>query len=593
MLRPVACVAILLFSVPAVARDTAARLATALDGKEPRVEAELLALPPQSGSGPLRLGVQLEMDPGWHIYARDPGETGLPTRVSLSLSGQSLESLHWPEPSEFQEPDGPESFGYTGKIAIWAETPVRAGMARAEVELLACADRCIPTQFRLERAIDAAGAAEPATRAALSAAAPNGVTAAPSGLLRALLFALLGGIILNAMPCVLPVLALKLAAAAELARGSRRHAAAHAGAYAAGVLVTLEAFALLVVSLRAAGAQVGWGFHFQEPYFVASVTGVVVLFGLNLLGVFEINWTPGGAAEIARRRSGLSRSFFEGLLAVILATPCTAPFLGSAVGFAFAAGAATVFAVFAAIGAGLALPFAAVVLVPRSARLLPRAGAWMLELRASLGFLLLASAVWLLWVLGRAAGLDAVAAELALLLALAYGARAYGRVQVGLAGGRTLFAAALVLVVAASGMGAVGLKPNPAERESDPGLRAFDAALVRAAVAAGQPAFVYFTADWCLTCKLNERRVLSDARVHAALERAGAARFRADWTRRDARIGEELARHGRAGVPLYLIYAAGDPDHPRVLPELLDVDLVVDALADAARSDQVPARATR
>src|SRR5262245_1822268 len=158
---PVVCVAILLLSVPAVAGEPTERLATALDGKEPRVEAALLALPPESGSGPLRIGVQLEMDPGWHIYARDPGETGLPTRVILSLSGQSLDPLHWPEPSEFREPDGPKSFGYTGKIAIWGETRARGGMARAEVELLACADRCIPTQFTLERALDADSAAEP------------------------------------------------------------------------------------------------------------------------------------------------------------------------------------------------------------------------------------------------------------------------------------------------------------------------------------------------------------------------------------------------------------------------------------------------
>jgi thiol:disulfide interchange protein DsbD len=196
-------------------------------------------------------------------------------------------------------------------------------------------------------------------------------------------------------------------------------------------------------------------------------------------------------------------------------------------------------------------------------------------------------------VLGRAAGLDAVAAELALLLALAYAARTLGRAQLGEAGRRSLAAAGLVLVAAFSGVGAVGFEPEAASRSAEADFQPFDADAVRAAVAAGQPAFVYFTADWCLTCKLNERRVLSDPRVHDALERAGAARFRADWTRRDAHIGEELARHGRAGVPLYLVYSGGDPDHPQVLPELLSVDLVVDALAASASADQVPVRATR
>jgi thiol:disulfide interchange protein DsbD len=391
---------------------------------------------------------------------------------------------------------------------------------------------------------------------------------------------------------VLPVLALKLAAAAELAHASRSHAAAHAAAYGAGVLVTLQVLALVVVTLQAAGAQVGWGFHFQEPWFVAAVTAVVVVFGLNLLGMFEIHWIPGGAAVLAQQSSGLRRSFFEGLLAVVLATPCTAPFLGSAVGFAFAAGAGSVFAVFAAIGAGLALPFAAVVLVPGAARLLPRPGIWMLELRATLGFLLLASAVWLLWVLGRIAGMDALAGELALLLALAYAARSLGRVQSGAASGRALLAGGLVVAVAIAGVSVVGMRPAPGRAPALEVL-AFDAQAVRAEVASGRPAFVYFTADWCLTCKLNENRVLADPSVQAAFESAGVARFRADWTRRDTAIGAELARHGRAGVPLYLLYSAGDSENPQILPELLSAEGVIDALAALSRAGQVQSAATR
>jgi thiol:disulfide interchange protein DsbD len=595
VLRILPASAILLLAIGAAAAEPsrpgsqAARLATAMDGKEARVEAALVALPPERSGEPLRIGVALRMDPGWHIYAQDPGETGLPTRVELSRAGQTIAPLHWPEPSAFREPDGPSAWGYSGEALIWAETAARAGPARAEVELLACADRCIPARFALEADVDPAAPPAADALAAFADAAP----AAASGLLHALLLALLGGIILNVMPCVLPVLALKLAAAAELAHASRRHAAAHAAAYAGGVLVTLEALALLVVALREAGTQVGWGFHFQEPYFVSAVTAVVVLFGLNLLGLFEISWIPGGAAALAQRSSGLRRSFFEGLLAVVLATPCTAPFLGSAVGFAFAAGDASVFAVFAAIAAGLALPFVAVVLAPAAARLLPRPGAWMLELRASLGFLLLASAVWLLWVLGRAAGIDAVAAELALLLALAYAVRALGRVQAGAASGRWLLAGGLVAGLAVSGAGVVGMQPRAQDGARGLEFRAFDAAAVRAVVESGQPAFVYFTADWCLTCKLNERRVLADERVQAALERSGIARFRADWTRRDAGIARELERHGRAGVPLYLIYAAGDPDHPQLLPELLEVDLVLEALAQVSRAGQVRPAAVR
>jgi thiol:disulfide interchange protein DsbD len=570
-----------------------AQLATALDGKEARVEAQLLALPPGDEVASLRIGVRLAIDPGWHIYAQDPGETGLPTRVELALAGQAIEPLRWPAPEEFREPDGPTARGYSGEVLIWSEAPASAGVARAEVELLACADRCIPARFALERAVDPRAGPEPAALAAFGAATGGNAGTGARGLLHALLLALLGGIILNAMPCVLPVLALKLAAAAELAHASRRVAAAHAVAYASGVLIALEAFALLVVALRSAGAQVGWGFHFQEPYFVAAVTGVVVVFGLNLLGLFEITWVPGGAAALAQRSSGLRRSFFEGLLAVVLATPCTAPFLGSAVGFAFAAGSSSVFAVFAAIGAGLALPFVAVVLSPAATRLLPRPGMWMLELRASLGFLLLGSAVWLLWVLGRSAGVNALAAELAALLALAYAARAVGRVQAGTAAGRSLLAGALSVGIAIGGVGVVGMHPSSELRPARLDYLAFDAQAVRAAVRAGTPAFVYFTADWCLTCKLNEKRVLADPRVAEALERAGVARFRADWTRRDAEISRELARHGRAGVPLYLLYSGGDPDRPQILPELLTRELVVEALAALSRTDQVRPAAIR
>jgi thiol:disulfide interchange protein/DsbC/DsbD-like thiol-disulfide interchange protein len=406
--------------------------------------------------------------------------------------------------------------------------------------------------------------------------------AAPAGavLLRALLAGFLGGLILNLMPCVLPVLAIKLFALAELSQQNRRDVFANAGAYTAGILATLLALAGVVIALRAGGQAVGWGFHLQEPGFVAFVAAVVVAFAMNLLGVFEIEVDTGRLGGVGAQATGARRSFFDGLLAVVLATPCSAPFLGTAVGVAFASPAPVIAGIFAAIGLGLAAPFVAVALLPSGARFVPRPGKWMLELRRVLGFALLLTAVWLLWVVGRASGVDAMAALLALLLAVAACAHAFGRWQH--AGRRTpawMVVGALALVFAA-GLDRIDLTPRPA-RPQPGGAGApvpFTPEALEAHLAGGAPAFVSFTADWCLTCKVNERRVLADPRVTDALASAGITHFRADWTRRDETIRAALAQLGRAGVPAYALYAPHAKDAPRVLPELLTTDLVVEAV---------------
>ncbi len=553
------------------------RASGALDRGEPRVEAELLV----HDAGGLQAGVRLEVDPGWHIYAPDPGQTGLPTRIELSAAPPGgVGELVWPPHRTYRDA-GLEAYGYEGTVLVRAPLHGRPGELRASVELLACREKCIPATLELRSDGHASAAPETAALFSSFGAGPEppagpGPAAGP-GLLRALVFALLGGIILNAMPCVLPVLAIKVFGIAEIARRSRAEVAAHGLAYAGGVLVTLWLLAAVVLLLRAAGTSVGWGFHFQEPVFVAVICAVVVGFALNLLGVYEITPPAGRLAGVAQSASGLRRSFFEGLLAVVLATPCTAPFLGTAVGFAFAGSAALVLGIFSAIGVGLALPYVLISLVPALARLMPRPGAWMVKLRTTLGFALLGSAVWLLWILGRSAGLDAMTAVLGALVAIGFGAWLIGSVQRAESGRGALAAGAVAVAAGLVSLGLVDVRPA-----SDPvadGWQVFDAQAVRSSVDSGQPAFVYFTADWCLTCKLNERQVLADPRVAAELERVGAERFRADWTRRDPAIRAELARHGRAGVPLYLVYAPG-AEQPRVLPELLSVDLLVEALRE-------------
>jgi thiol:disulfide interchange protein DsbD len=458
-----------------------------------------------------------------------------------------------------------------------------AGVLAVDVRGLACRDQCIPLELSLARELGLpASAGAERVRALFAGATQDDPPGASLSLLAALGLALLGGLVLNLMPCVLPVLALKAFAAAELSRSTPEEARRHGIAYAAGVLATMLALAAGVVALRLAGARVGWGFQFQEPLFLAVLVAVLVVFAANLFGVFEIGSGALRLAGIGARAEGARRSFFEGLLAVVLATPCSAPFLGTAVGFAFASPAPVTLAVFAAIGAGLALPFVVVCFVPGAASFLPRAGPWMLRLREALGLGLLLTVVWLLWIAGRASGAPGVVALAGVAWCAAVVAWIHGRLQAGglgwLRAAPWLALAPLVLL----GANAISLAPHPDEPAptSLASAESWDPQRVAEELARGRTAFVFFTADWCLTCKVNEKLVLSSESVRAELERLDVAVFRADWTRRDEAIRAELARLGRAGVPTYAIHRPGRAE-PLVLPELLTTGRLVAALRSA------------
>jgi thiol:disulfide interchange protein DsbD len=399
---------------------------------------------------------------------------------------------------------------------------------------------------------------------------------------KALALAFLGGLLLNGMPCVLPVLAIKVFSITELAQLGRGEVLRNGAAYAIGVLLSMLVLALVVVALQAGGTAVGWGFQFQEPLFVAVIATVLVVFALNLFGVFEITVDASRLSQAGEGGGSTRRALFEGLLAVVVATPCTAPFLSTAVGFAFASPPATIIAIFLAVGAGLAAPFVLITWVPAWSRLIPRSGPWMLQLRRLLGFALVATVVWLLWVVGRSVGTDGMTLLLGFLVLVGFAVWVYGALQSssrrGLVRGLGLGLVALIV------SGLVWLPLEPASRPAstataeEGAVRAFDPGAVEAELALGRPVFVFFTADWCLTCKVNERAVLSSTRAKAELERGGFVTFKADWTRRDETIRRELARFGRAGVPLYLLYAPSDPRHPELLPELLTVDGFVEAV---------------
>ncbi|MEN1957160.1 protein-disulfide reductase DsbD [Luteimonas sp. MJ145] len=436
-------------------------------------------------------------------------------------------------------------------------------------------------------AADASAPVDGTAGATADAAADNAARSSPpataggGGLGLALLLALAGGILLNLMPCVLPILSLKVLGLAQ-GGASRAHARRQALWYTAGVLVAFAVVGLAVLALRAAGQALGWGFQLQQPGFVAALVLLMAAVGLSLSGVFSI----GGSANLGQglaARSGPVGDFFTGVLACVVASPCIAPFMGGALAYAFSASPAAALLVFLALGLGLALPFLLVGLVPALADRLPRPGAWMDTLKQVLAFPMYLTAIWLAWVLGRQRGVDAMAVVAAgvAMMALALWWLERARMRGGWL--RRLPAIALLLVALSSAW-LVGRMPPPvaAVAGAEGGSVAYSAERLRALRDAGTPVFVNMTADWCVTCKANERSTLSGDAFRDALARTGAAYMVGDWTNVDPEISAFLEQHRAVGVPLYVVYP-GDGGEGQVLPAVLDPDTAVAALERAVR----------
>jgi len=410
------------------------------------------------------------------------------------------------------------------------------------------------------------------------AAASRSETIAPAnsiGLASALLLALLGGLILNLMPCVFPVLSLKalsLAQNAQQARGEQRRQAL---AYTAGAVLSCVAVAALLLALRAGGQALGWGFQLQSPIFIAALAYLMFGLGLSMSGLLEIGTSWMGVGSSLANRPGLAGSFFTGVLAVVVASPCTAPFMGSALGYAITQPLVLALAIFAALGLGLALPFLLIGFVPALARTLPRPGAWMLTFKQAMAFPLYLTVAWLLWVLTRQAGADALGLVACGLVAVAFAIWLLGRSG---AGRVSKFIALLSLVAAGYALSTSPLRAGTAAAEPAraAGHEAWSPEKVAALRAEGRSVFVDFTADWCITCKVNERGALATDTVREAFEQNNVAVLVADWTSADPTITQGLAEFGRNGVPLYLVYPKGG--EPRVLPQVLTPQIVVDAL---------------
>ncbi len=509
--------------------------------------------------------------------------SGLPAR----LQGKPLEAF--PETIEVVNPSAPWKQAWQG--SVWtAELPLLAQRSASPALL-----PVVLTQggqgWRVELPVSgnwpasaAPATVSPALQAALAAnAAAQAQTqagampaAAPLGFYAALLGALIGGLILNLMPCVFPVLAIKVLSFTRHADDHRGHRISGL-AYTAGVIVSFVALGLLLLGLRAAGASLGWGFQLQDPWVVAALAALFTVIALNLVGVFEFGqFVPSSLAAFQARHPVID-AFLTGVLAVAVASPCTAPFMGASLGLAVTLPPAQALLIFAALGFGLALPYLVASFVPAFARLLPKPGAWMDALRKLLAFPMLLTVVWLVWVLGHQSGVDGAAALLTLLIALSalvWALTLRGRLRTVLA---SVLLAAGAWTAWALGPYMFKIEPLTATQASDERWSAWSPERQQALLNEGKTLFVDYTAAWCVTCQYNKQTTLADAQVLADFDAKNIVMLRADWTRRDPAITAALAQLGRNGVPVYVFYRSGRA--PLVLSEVLSAGEIRQALA--------------
>ena len=532
------------------------------DGK--RLAVRVAGLPADVRGQPLELFPE---SPGVVVTAATPAKPGEPV-------GARSWSQHWDgDVWTADVPVSPERADSPEKMTLVLVAGERGWRAEAPV---AGAWPALALPAGVSPALEAALKAN--ANAGANAPPPAAPTAVPATtFVWALLGALIGGLVLNLMPCVFPVLAIKVLGFTQHADDRRAHRTSGL-AYTAGVVLSFLALGALMLALRAAGQQLGWGFQLQSPAVVAALTVLFTVIGLNLAGVFEFgSFLPSRLATL-EARNPVANSFLTGMLAVAVASPCTAPFMGASLGLAVGLPAPQALLIFAAIGLGMALPYLAASWWPAVARLLPKPGAWMDTFRKFMAFPMFGTAVWLLWVLGQQTGIDGAGALLALLVVLAlvlWALGLTGRTRIVLA---SFSIAAGALLASAFGPNVIKMAEAATPVAETPGARwqPWSAERVQTALGAGQPVFVDFTAAWCVTCQYNKKTTLASAEVLSAMDAAKVQTFRADWTRRDAAITAELQKLGRSGVPVYVLQAPGQA--PVVFSEILSVTEVKDAL---------------
>ena len=561
---------------------------------------------PEEGEFALRLAVQgsTALNGAAFEANRLAQPAVLPGQSTVTLEGQSLKLIVanlptalqgqtlalFPETPEVIQTAGAWTQAWTG--SVWtAQVPLSADRSQspALMPFLLVADLAGKQQGFLANATvrgqwpakAEAATVSPALAAALQANASNAASVAPINpasslsLWAALLGALLGGLILNLMPCVFPVLAIKVMSFTRHANDRRGHRASGL-AYSAGVVLSFVALGALMLGLRSAGEQLGWGFQLQAPAVVAALAVLFTVMGLNLAGLFEFGqFLPSRIATLEAKNPSVN-AFLSGVLAVAIASPCTAPFMGASLGLALGLPAAQALLIFAAIGAGMALPYLAASFIPAVAGWLPRPGAWMDTFRRAMAFPMFATVVWLLWVLGQQTGVDGASALLLLLLGLSWvlwSLTFKGRTRLIFA---TFSIAAFALLAVFAGQYVLKPLTSGAAETGTERWQPWAPERVTQGLAGGSPVFVDFTAAWCVTCQYNKKTTLANPDVLADFEAKKVTLLRADWTRRDPAITAALAALGRNGVPVYVLYKTGRA--PVVLSEILSVAEVRAAL---------------
>ncbi|MCI5049804.1 MAG: thioredoxin family protein [Rickettsiales bacterium] len=665
----------------------------AITSKTENTTATLIVEPRALTSGEsVWVGIHFDLAPHWHLYWKNPGDSGLEATYEWSLpEGVSAGPIHWPAPKRI-EYEGLYNYGFEDSVTLLAPvTKTEAANGDVSVILqadwLVCKEICIPESATFEFTLPADGTFEHASEQMVIDAAtdllpapfkgeayykageknveigvshadfaakgvetiwwfplkdgiitngsnqpfvqdgqqvtitaergsiplvesysgtlevrykdgshelfhvdakqlngevsamPNasGVTpAAPiateeMSVLGAIFFALLGGIILNAMPCVLPVLSLKALSISKKAEKAASEVRLHGLSYTTGIVLSFLAIAIALISLKAAGHAIGWGFQLQSPAFVSVLIYVLLLVGLNLSGVFEIPSLFANVGANKANESSLSGSFFTGVLATLVATPCTAPFMAPAIGFAVTQSTAAMLMIFAALGFGLALPLLLISFLPQLYRLLPKPGAWMLRFKQFLAFPIYASAAWLLWVLAQQSGAMGLAYALAGMCLIAFVAWLIPLLHNHVVRIIAILTTVWLLWLTVQHQIVAPVQHIMSDDE------AFSFERLESHRAAGTAVFVDATAAWCITCKVNEQIALNTAQVRAAFEKQGIVFMVADWTNQDAEITEFLASFGRNGVPLYVYYAPGA--EPVVLPQILSPSIVLEAIS--------------
>lgn len=570
---------------------------------------------------PFWVAVQLKLKDKWHSYWKVPGGKDLATNINWNLpTGFTVSPILWPAPKEFNV-NSMVGYGYEGEVLLMAQiTPpedissLESIALGATVKWLACSDeQCVPGESEIGANLSSsntvprphaqwAGLFEKArlnqhldeneqlismadlksSFSTISSSQAGGGLSMGIGM--ALSLALLGGLILNLMPCVLPVISFKILSFVKMAGQSRSLTFKHGMAFSLGVLVSFWILAAFLLVLKAYGHSVGWGFQLQEPLFVALLAAVILVFGLSLFGVFEAGTFVTSLAGKAQgnqiaKEEMLAGSFLSGMLATAVATPCTGPFLGSAVGFATTVSAPAAMLIFTFLGIGMAFPYLLLSAYPNLMRFLPKPGDWMVTFKEIMGFVMVATVLWLVWVFSAQTNSLSVMLLLAGFFCLTIGCWVYGKWGCPtLSRMKRYFGVLLALACFAMG-GAIIVNASKGQETtyeaSHSDWEAFSPKRLAELRQQGTPVFIDFTAKWCLICQANHM-VLSSKSVDAKLKEKGVVKMKADWTKRDAVITKELEKHGRNGVPLYLLY--GRTAEPVILPQVLTPDIVMEEL---------------